>query len=738
MAQQQELFIIIDANAIFHRAYHALPRFTTSKGELVNAVFGFSSILLKALKDFKPDYMAAAFDVAGPTFRDVEYEEYKATRQKAPDELYAQIPRIKEVLSAFNIPIYEQEGFEADDIIGTIAHLVENKTKNINVLIVSGDLDTLQLVNKRTRVYTMKKGVQDTVIYDEKAVMERFGLSPVKMADYKGLRGDPSDNIPGVSGIGEKTAVKLLQGFSSLEKLYEALDRGRPPAGVSAKLLETLQNSKEQAFFSRMLATIRKDVPIKFDLQGARWGGFEKENIAKLFADLNFNSLLRRLSDIRGFEGFEHTESAPQGRLAQILGDAQTARESGILSDELYKLECELAPVIIGMEGRGIKIDKDILEKLRISLERNLRALEKKIYKAASQEFNINSPKQLSQILFDKLQIPTRGLKKTPGGEISTAADALDKLQNSHPIVKLILEQRELQKLLSTYILPLPQLADSQSRIHTTLNPLGTATGRLSSNNPNLQNIPMRGDIARDIRRAFVASAGKTFLACDYSQMELRVVAHMAQDKNMIEAFCRGEDIHVRTASLVFGVDVKDVTTQMRYRSKALNFGMIYGMGPQAFARSAEISLEDAREFMQRYFSIFDGVARYMENIKENAHETGYVETMFGRKRFILDLASPNPMIRAMAERAAINMPVQGTAADIMKFAMVAAHQQLKGADMILQIHDELLWETSPKEVLVHAQEAKRILENVVKLSVPLKVEVKTGQSWGDLKTLDL
>ena len=730
----KELFVIIDSNAIFHRAYHALPRFETKKGELVNAVFGFSSILLKALKDFKPDYIAAAFDVAAPTFRDVEYEEYKATRVKAPDELYAQIPRIKEVLSVFNVPVYEQEGFEADDVIGTVARIVKEKTNNVDVLIVSGDLDTLQLVDKRVRVYTMKKGVADTIIYNTEAVNKRFGgLTPEQLPDYKGLRGDPSDNIPGVPGIGEKTAIILISKYKNLEKLYDVLDKGKVE-GVGPKMAEALKENREQAFFSRMLATIREDVPIDFNLEATRWGGFGHDTVEALFRELNFNSLLRRLPSVRGFEEYDHTKGEAKGRLAQILQDIEETYGANILSDELYKLEKELAPIIVEMEERGIKIDKKILVRLEKKLSASLKTLKQKIYKKAGGEFNANSPKQLSEILFGKLGIDTKGLKKTRGGETSTAAGELEKLRGRHPIIELMLKQRELQKLLSTYITPLPKLADEAGRIHTTFNPLGTATGRLSSNNPNLQNIPMRGDFAREIRNAFVAETGKVFFACDYSQMELRIVAHLAHDKNMIEAFKRGEDIHTRTASLVFGVDIKDVTPDMRWRSKALNFGIIYGMGATAFAQSAEISRDEASKFIERYFSVFEGVDQYMKAVKEKAYQLGYVETMFGRKRFLPDLHSPNPMLRAMAERAAINRPVQGTAADIIKMAMVDVSRKLQGADLLLQIHDELLWEAGKKDAEKLAEEARRILEDVIELSVPLSVEKKIGPSWGSME----
>lgn len=727
------LLIVIDSNSLFHRAYHALPRLTTKEGELVNAVYGFSLVLIKALKDFKPAYMAATFDVAGPTFRKEEYEEYKAGREKAPDELYAQIPHIKKVLSAFNIPIYEKEGFEADDVIATIAEKINKNKKDIHTIVVSGDLDTLQLVNKNTSVYTMKRSVKDTIVYDEKAVKRRYGIEPKQLIDYKGLRGDPSDNIPGVPGVGEKTATTLLKKYFDLEELYEALEKGKVKE-VSERIQNILLENKEQAFFSRMLATVRRDVPIDFNLKDASWGGFEEGEVKKLFKELDFNALINRLEDIEGFEKTEEKESTEQERESTLLEEVERAREAGILSEDVYELEKDVIPVVLEMEEKGIKVDKKVLVKLQKDLQKKLTDIENKIYKEAGEEFNINSPQQLSEILFEKLSIETKGLKKTPGKKISTAASELEKLKGKHDIIDLILEQRELQKLLSTYINPLPDLIAEDGRIHTTFHPLGTATGRMSSSDPNIQNIPIRGTFATKIRKAFVADKEKSFLACDYSQMELRLIAHLAGDKNMIDVFNKGEDIHVSTAAMVFGVEKKEVTPKMRYRAKALNFGIIYGIGPRAFAQSAEISTEEAKEFIQKYLDVFEDVALYMEETKNKAHRLGYTETMFGRKRFLPDLRSPNPMLRAYAERAAINHPVQGTGADIVKMAMVKAQKEIKDIDLLLQIHDELLWEGDSDKIKKAAPKAKKLLENIIKLSVPLKIDTHIGISWGELK----
>jgi DNA polymerase-1 len=732
MAPKRKICIIIDSHALIHRAYHALPRLTTPQGELTNAVFGFSSVLVKVLREHRPDYLVATFDVAAPTFRKEEYEEYKATRTKAPDDLYAQIPRVKEVLQAFNIPILEKAGFEADDVIGTVCHILEEQYPDVDALVVSGDMDTLQLVTKHTRVYTMRKGVQDTIVYDEKGVKERFGFAPKYLADYKGLRGDPSDNIVGVVGVGEKTASTLIQKFGTLEKMYAALEAGRD-IGVSPRIAKLLAEQKDQALFSRMLATIRRDVPVDFDIEKAAWGGFDQNAAKALFEELSFRGLIGRLAGLDGFDEVD-TPAPASSRREELYAQVEDAREAGLLSDQIYQVEEDLVDVVVAMEGRGVRVDTQMLNRLQTDIQKKLSDIESEIYKVAGMEFNINSPKQMGVVLFETLGISPKGIKKTPGKEFSTAADELEKIRDEHPVVALILQQRELQKMLSTYIAPLPDSVGPDGRIHSTLYPLGTTTGRLSSSNPNLQNIPIRGEWGAHIRESFIPDEGKVFLACDYSQMELRIVAHLAKDKNMIEAFQNGEDIHTRTASLVFGIDANEVTKDMRYRAKALNFGLIYGIGSRAFARSAGISVDEAKDFMDKYLVVFSGVAEYIESAKALARERGYAETLFGRKRFLPDLHSPNPGLRAFAERAAINMPAQGTAADIVKMAMVRAEKEFPTISLLLQIHDELLWEGEPKEVQKVQNDVQYLLEHIVELAVPLSVSSAIGSSWGALK----
>ncbi len=709
---KNKTLVLIDGHALVHRAYHALPPLNTGSGELVNAVFGFSSILLKTLKDLAPDYIAATFDLAGPTFRHKEFEEYKATRVKAPDELYAQIGRVKDVLKAFNIPVFESPGFEADDLIGTIAKSISNKQSAVNnknakkekikVIIVTGDLDTLQLVDDNISVYTLKKGVKETMLYDAAAVAERFeGLSPGQMNDYKGLKGDPSDNIPGVPGVGEKTAIELLKKYGTLEKLYKEVEKQttnsqrltvnkkhpstRPAASLrvnSKKLLEKLLEFKEQAFFSKYLATIKQDAPIKFKLADALTRDFDKEKVIKLFKELGFYSLVNRLpefdkngrivkaennqrppaprGDSPAAAGGEFYGALPLGLAPTTAEKIEQARAQGVLPDRIYQLEKDLAPVISQMEKNGIRLDIAWLKKLSQKVGSELATLEKNIVKLAGQEFNVNSPQQLSQILFEKLGLQVKGLKKTPGKVISTAAAEIEKLKGQHKIIEFILRQRELAKLKNTYIDALPLLVGQDGRLRTSYDSLGTTTGRLSSKNPNLQNIPIRTELGNEIRKAFVAEPGHKLLSADYSQIELRVVAHLAQDKEMIRIFKEGKDIHNATAAEILGIPEEEVSKDQRRLAKVLNFGVIYGMSLHGFAEAAGVDLARAKEFIKKYFAEFNGVARFIDKIKKDAARDGFVQTLFGRKRFIPEINSSAWNLKQAAERMAINMPVQG------------------------------------------------------------------------------
>ncbi len=725
--------VLIDSNALVHRAFHALPPLTSPKGMVINAVFGFSSVLIKMIKEIKPDYIVATFDLAGPTFRHEQFEQYKAKRVKAPQELYDQIPLVKQVLEGFGIPIFEKQGYEADDLIGTIATRAK-KEKDLQIIITTGDLDTLQLVDDdKVVVFTLRKGVQDTIIYDEKAVRERYGLDPRQLSDYRGLKGDPSDNIPGVPGIGEKTGAKLIQDYGSLEKLYENLDK------LPEKLAEKLRINKDQAYFSKQLSIIVTDLDVDFSLARATWRDHaDVGKLEKLFTDFGFKSLVKRLHEINLAVEPLNSEPAVQPLTQPTL--EQQFSDLG-MQNVYEKFEKPLTPILADMQKWGIKIDTKMLAKLLVSTNRELEKLEKEIYRLSGMTFNINSPSQLGEVLFNNMGIIGK-VRKTGGGALSTAAPELEKLREDNPIIDLILQYRELQKLKTTYIEPFPALVAADGRIHTTYDQAGAVTGRLSSRNPNLQNIPIRTELGQEFRKAFIAEDGYVLLSLDYSQIDLRVVAHIAKDEKMIAAFRNGEDIHTRTASEVFDVPPEQVTKEMRRQAKALNFGIIYGMGATGFARSAGVDRNRAREFIDAYLKEFKGVAAYMEATKQQAHRDGYVETLFGRRRVIPEITSTMPQLQAAGERMAINMPIQGTAADIMKLAMIKVYDYLKknyssdDARMLLQIHDELVFEVKKDLIQKLAPKLKEIMEQVYQFDVPIVVDVKAGPNWQDMKKI--
>ncbi len=844
--------VLIDGNALVHRAFHALPALTSSRGVVTNAVFGFTSILLKTIKDLKPDYIAAAFDLAGPTFRHEQFEDYKVHRVKAPEELYKQIPIVKEVLRAFGIPIYEKESYEADDLIGTLATKAKNE-KDLQVIIATGDLDTLQLVEgQKVVVFTLRKGMTDTVVYDETAVVERYGLKPEQLNDYKGLKGDPSDNIPGVPGVGDKTASELIRRFGSLEEMYQRLEGQKSPpkadpplaekgeSEISEKLKEKLLVNKDQAFFSKQLSEIITDLDIDFSLEKADWRQNQNQSkIEFVFKDLGFFSLLKRLPEA-GVTVQAGLDLPPANRPAAKIeftpgdGNIYAVKESGEISKKVLEddgqtiighglknilkpfiadgieiksrlfdtqiaayllypdlrdyefhkvyysefreeagdpdqkpaylnrlklhlwekmksarllkvfedIEMPLIKILAEMELKGIKVNTETLAGLLKSANKELAKLETKIYKLAGADFNINSPRQLGEVLFRKLGLKGR-VRKTGGGALSTAAPELEKLRDEHPIIDLVLQYRELQKLKTTYIEPFPGLVSpADGRVHTTYNQTGTATGRLASQDPNLQNIPARTELGQEFRKAFVAEAGYQLASFDYSQLELRIVAHVAHDQKMIEAFERGEDIHTRTAAEIFEVRPQDVTKEMRRQAKVLNFGIIYGMGPLGFSLASGVDRLRAREFITKYFAEFSGVARWMEEIKAKARRDGYVETIFGRRRQLLDIYSTMPQIAAAAERAAINHPIQGTAADLMKLAMIKVHDFIhknharKELKLLLQVHDELVIEVKDELIGEIAGSVREIMENIYKLKVPLVVDVKSGENWQEQKTV--
>jgi len=744
MIDEKKRLIIIDGNALVHRAYHALPPLSTKKGEIVNAVYGFLLVFLKVIKDFQPDFVVATFDLAAPTFRHKKFTDYKATRHKAPDELYNQLPKVKEVLKVFNVPIFEKEGFEADDVIGTISESVSKKSPHkIETFILSGDLDTLQLINPQTKVYTFRKGLKDTVLYDEKKVEEKYGgLVPKQLSDFKALKGDPSDNVPGVPGIGEKTAIDLIREFKNLKDLYKDIDKlenlsPEKKALLNPRLLILLKKFKDRAFFYKTLTDINKEVPIDFDIKDCQWGKYDEEKVIKVLKDFEFYSLINKLP---------LSDKMPRGRnqilnLEKPIGTLQEVEnfyKDGFFSKKIYEIEKDLIPVISKIEKNGIKVNVDSLKELSSKLEIKVKNLEKEIYKLSGAEFNINSPQQLSEVIFQKLKISVKGLKKTPGGVISTSSPELEKLKSQHGIVNLVLEYRELFKLKSGFVDALPNWINPEDgRIHPQFDQLGTVTGRLSCSNPNLQNIPIKGELGKQIRKCFWAEDNFKFLSADYSQMELRIAASIAKDKEMIHFFKEGKDIHKITASKIFKVPEEKINEEMRSVAKTLNFGVLYGMGAYGFAESAKVSRKEAKLFIEEYFKNFEGIAIYVKNSIEKVRETGFIETLFGRKRFLPEIDSLDPRLQRAAERMAINHPIQGTAADVIKIAMIECDKILKPhekeARMVLQVHDELIFELRGKELELAAK-IKSAMENVIKLEAPLKIDLEIGSNWGELE----
>ena len=735
---QQKRLVIIDSNSLIHRAYHALPPLKTRKGELVNAVYGFCLIFLKALKELEPDFVAATFDLPGPTFRHKEFKEYKAKRPPAPQELYQQFSKVKEVLGAFKVPVFEKQGFEADDLIGTIATVAPQKQifPKLEIIILSGDLDTLQLINPQTKVYTMRKGIKDTVLYDLEKVKERYqGVSASQLSDLKGLKGDPSDNIPGVTGIGEKTAIQLIKEFGTLENLYRELEEETEKSRqIKENIRKKLKEYKEQAFISKALVQIRCNVPIDFKLKDCQFGRYEPGKVAEVFKNFEFYTLLNRLSSSSAETPLKQKTLIEEENEEEKIEKLYQER---VFSKKIYQLEKTLVPVVKKMMEYGIKIDLEALEELSKNLDDRCQNLISKIHEVSGSSFNINSPKLLSEVLFEKLKISTSNLKKTPGGVISTASQELEKLKDAHPIVNLILEYRKLFKLKSGFVEPLPKMAEPKDgRIHPRFHQIGTVTGRMSCSNPNLQNIPIKGEIGKGIRKCFVAEKDFKFVSADYSQMELRIAASVADDKKMREIFQKGEDIHQLTASQIYQLPLEKITEEMREFAKTLNFGVLYGMGVRGFAQRTGISQTRAKEFIDQYFKKFQGIEKYVRDSLQKARKLGYVETLFGRKRFLSEINSIDHRLKAQAERMAINFRIQGTAADIIKMAMVEIERQGILDDdcrMILQIHDELLFEVKESKIKEVVPRIKKIMENVVKLKVPLKADLKVGENWLEL-----
>ncbi len=786
--------VLLDTHAIIHRAYHALPDFTGPMGQPTGALYGLVSMLLKIVDELQPDYIAACYDLPKPTVRHEVYEAYKGTRGETDEALVLQIKASRRVFEAFSIPCYEREGFEADDLLGTIAH--ELRGKDVDVIIASGDMDTLQLVDAvRVRVYTLKKGLNDTILYDEDAVKDRFGFPPEHIPDFKGLRGDPSDNIKGVPGIGEKTATELISRFGTIEQLYGALEKGEETLakkGIKPRIIQLLKEHEEDARFSKALATIRTDAPIVFSLPQKTWrDAVDFKSVSALFDEFGFRSLRDRAratlvaaidpelmesaaseaeSAVAEREPLDSTQLAEAQAMLWLissdftnptiddilaftqkasLSEAHAALEQqigalGRVREVYEQIEKPLVPVIAQMEQHGVLIDRDILSGLAQRYREELETIERGIYTVAGREFNISSPKQLGEVLFDELKLVPERQKRTAGGQRSTRESELEKIRDAHPIVTAVLEYRELRKLLSTYIETLPQQLDAENRLHAQFLQTGTTTGRLASQNPNLQNIPLHSERGRAIRHAFIAPEGYELVSLDYSQIELRLAAILSGDEKLCDIFRHGRDVHREVAARVFHVAPEAVDSEMRRRAKVINFGILYGMGVNALRVQLGTTTADAHAFYEEYFREFKTLSEYLETTKGFARKHGYTETLFGRRRQFPEMKSSLPYVRAQAERMAINAPIQGTEGDIIKLAMVEADRMLEreGAQrdvhLILSVHDELVYEVAGARARELGEKIRTVMEAVVPESaargVPISAEVKSGPNWGSLE----
>jgi len=906
---EKPLLVLLDGNNIVHRAFHAFEKtspLTVSKtGEVVSAVYGFALMLLKIISELKPTQCAIAFDTKAPTFRHEMFDQYKAHRPPTPNELIDQLGRVRQLVEAFHIPIFELDGYEADDVLGALSE--QASEQGVDTIIVTGDADTMQLVSPRVKVLSPKpRGTfSNTDLYDEAAVSQKYGVKPEQIADFKALVGDPSDNIPGVPSIGPKTAAKLIQQFGSIDQIYAHIDEVTP-----AKIQALLRENEDRAHQSKTLATIVTQLPVTLNLDDCQISQYNRQQVIELFRELEFYSLLPKLpgaaeapSDVPatarppegtykivdtapalddllsrlsateslafdlettsldamsaqlvgislspapgeayyipvGHIGLMQTEQLPleqaierlKGLLedpalpklahngkydmtvlaeygvtvnnltfdtmvaAHLLGEKSvslkalafsklgvemtpitaligsgakqipmsmveikqaadyacadadnTGRLTELLRAELQQqglwqlfsqVEMPLVLVLIDMERNGVALDTELLRQMAHRLGERLLKLEAEIYNCVGHQFNINSPKQLSSVLFEELQLPPAKKKKSG---YSTGASVLDELRGSHPVIEFILDYRQLAKLKSTYIDALPSLVNAKTkRLHTSFNQTRTATGRLSSSEPNLQNIPVRSDIGREVRQAFIAPPGSYLLAGDYSQIDLRALAHLSRDPGLINAFQQDEDIHAATSAQLFGVKAAQVTADMRRLAKTVNFGVIYGMSDYGLERATELSREEAARFIAAYFEKYPGIKQYLESTKKQARETGYVQTLLGRRRFIPEINSANRQVREAAERMAINMPVQGTSADIIKVAMINLHREMAErrlkSKLLLQVHDELIFEVPEGEMTEMRQLVPQIMSTALELSVPIKVDIKSGRNWGEME----
>lgn len=808
----KKTLVLLDAHAIIHRAYHALPEFLSSKGEPTGALYGLSTMLMKIIGDLKPDYIVACYDLPGKTFRHEAYDGYKAGRAKTDDALIMQLKNSRQIFEAFGVPIYDSPGFEADDVLGTIVTSLK-KDKNMDIIIASGDMDTMQLVDdKKVQVYTLKKGINDTILYDEEKVVERFGFKPEFLPDYKGLRGDPSDNIIGIKGIGEKTATSLIVQFGTIEEIYKKIrkdEKDFTEIGLSPRMIELLKNNEEEALFSKTLAKIRTDAPVDFKIpEKTFWQVADLNKIEQVFSLFEFRSLFSRLksffgnNQIKNPEEFFHglagvgdpenrgpgktlldsdsTEKVDPIELEEtsialwllnsdmvtpdledilIFANTKSFREARELLfkqlkeknlDKVFEeIEKPIMPIVKKMQEHGIMIDKKYFEKLSHEYHLELDKLTKKIYQMAGTEFNINSPKQMGEILFNKMQIKhaSSGKKKNASGSFSTKISVLEELEEDNEIVREIIKYRELQKLLSTYIDVILKMAGENGRLHAKFLQNGSTTGRFSSSDPNLQNLPIKSELGRRIRYGFVSEKGYKLSAFDYSQIELRVAAMLSKDKNLTQIFREKKDVHTGVASFVFGVPMEKVDREMRRQAKVINFGIIYGMGVSALRKNLGGTREEAQKFYDNYFKQFSDIRDYLEEVKVFAMAHLYTETLFGRRRYFPNINSRIPFLKSMALRTATNAPLQGTAADIIKLAIRYAEEDLKNAGLlnkahlVLQIHDELVYEieegvlTKVNEIIKNAMQEVLLRSYLqYKTDIPLEVHFSSGDNFGEVK----
>ncbi len=880
MSEAKKTVAVIDGKSVFYRGYYAMPNLSTKEGIPTGGVFGFATMALELIKKLQPDYVCVAWDKPKTNIRRrlAIYPDYKAGRKPAPPDFYTQIPILHDLLDAFGWPLYELDDYEADDIMGTVA--VKAEKKGLKTLLITSDLDMLQLINHDVKVYAIKRGFSNIEEFHPDSFEKKYGLKVNQFLDLKALKGDSSDNIPGVPGVGEKTAVELLQKYETLDGIYKNL------AEIKESVRKKLEAGKDSAYLSKEVGAIWCDAPFKLNLDEMDGSKIDTERLRNLLEELEFRSLLRALpANMQASEPashkveskltlakniiikndsqldslifdreepiFIHSRAAgahganprvlilgskdgvytldlsklDKAKVKTALAEVFAKYEKGLVGydvksslkllknlgveednvahdvlvgaflinpllraqsltelaltqlqyrgesfddvpteflidranefiaairelyhgqakafDEIPKVEklardveWPLTSVLANMEYQGIKLDTKYLDKFSVQLEDSISDIEQQIYGHCGYEFNISSPIQLAEALFEKIQLPTAGIKKGKTG-YSTAASELDKLRGSHPVIDLITAYREATKLKNTYVDTLPKQVDENSRVHTTFNLTIAPTGRLSSADPNLQNIPVRTELGRNIRTAFIAEKGNVLVSADYSQFELRLAAALSGDQGMVDAFNRDSDIHEETAALVFGINTKDVTKQQRYSAKAVNFGIMYGQGPHGLSIGTGMEFGEARKFIQKYFEVRPKLKEYIESVRKQAQEQGFVETIMGRRRPTPDVQSSNFAVREAAYRAAVNMPLQGSAADLMKLAMIQVDKKLPaGSNMLLQIHDSLIIEAPDKDAKKVGEILKETMENVYKLPVKLKADISIGKNWGEL-----